>query len=426
MQIRDYFSALFGRFRTLVKTGTWREIGTFTAQFSSFGSDIYTNDIVRGCIRSLAEHTSKANPRVVRRTSTGWQQGDQRLQQLIQMRPNPHMSGKDFLYKVRTTLEIHNTAFIFIERENVKGGGAGRVIGLHPVPPAQHEAVEIQGERLAIQFSFPSGRKQIIPWGDLAVLRKDYLTSEIYGESNAPIRKSLELLNTTNEGLANAIKSTANLRGILKSTKAMLDPASVKKQKEDFVRDYLNIENEGGIASLDATQDFQPITMAPQIANYKQTEELRLNIYRYFGVNDDILMSKVVGDNFAAFYESRIEPFLLALSLELTYKIFSDRERGFGNEIVFEANRMQFASADVKLRLMDAVDRGIMTLNEYREILNMAPVEGGDVRIIRKEYAQADKLNEIQGVSDDAIQDGTGIQSDAAADSGGAGEADSE
>ena len=421
MQIRDYFSALFGRFKAVVK-GAWREIGTYTARFSTFGTDIYANDIVRGCIRSLAEHTSKANPRVVRRTSTGWQTGDQRLQQMIQMRPNMYMSGKDFLYKVRTMLEIHNVAFILIDRDEA----TGRCTGLYPIPAAQCSAVETGTGRLAIEFTFPAGRTATVHWEDLAVLRKDYNTSDIYGDSNTPILTSLELLNTTNQGLANAIQSTANLRGILKSTKAMLDPASVKKQKDEFVRDYLNIGNEGGIASLDATQEFIPITMAPQIANYKQTEELRQNIYRYFGVNDDILMSRVVGDNFAAFYEARIEPFLLALSLELTYKVFSDRERGFGNEIVFEANRMQFASADVKLRMMDAVDRGIMTLNEYREIINMAPVEGGDVRIIRKEYAQADKLNEIQGVSDDAVQGGTGIQGDAAADGGGAGETDPE
>ena len=81
-------------------------------------------------------------------------------------------------------------------------------------------------------------------------------------------------MNTTNDGMANAIKSTANLRGILKSTKAMLSEADVKKNKDRFVDDYLGLANSSGIASLDATQDFIPVTLQPQLANYKSVEEL--------------------------------------------------------------------------------------------------------------------------------------------------------
>ena len=153
--------------------------------------------------------------------------------------------------------------------------------------------------------------------------------------------------------------------------------------------------------------------MSPQIGNYKHIEELRNNIFRYFGVNDNILMSKAIGDEFEAFYEAKLEPFLLALGLELTNKIFTDKEKGFGNEIIFEANRLAYASSSTKLAMTQLIDRGIMTINEYREVLNLSPVDGGDVRMIRKEYAEANKLNEIQGVkeADNAKKDGEGIQS---------------
>lgn len=367
IKFRTAIKAIFGGIKNVV-TSAWKEIGSYTATFSSFGRDIYANEVVRACIRTLAEHTSKANVKVLRDGGPG----DKRLQRMIQYRPNIYMNGKDFLYKVRTLLEINNVCFIYIMRDDF-----GKCIGLYPMPTAQLEAVESDGG-LYIKFRFPSGVVMVHPWDDLAVLRKDYNTSDFWGDTNGAILTSLDLLNTTNEGMANAIKSTANLRGILKTTKAMLSPEDAKKQKDRFVEDYMGITNSSGIAMLDATQSFDPITIQPQIANYKNVEELRNNIYRYFGVNEDAVLSKLSGDTWEAFYEAKIEPVLIALGLELTNKIFSDRERGFENEIVFESNRMQYMSTANKLALVQMVDRMAMTPNEWREVMNMAPVPWGN------------------------------------------------
>ena len=367
MRFRNAVKAIFGGIKNFI-TSTWKEIGTYTARFSSFGTDVYANEVVRACIRTLAEHTSKANVKVLR----DGKQGDKRLQRMIQYRPNIYMNGKDFLYKVRTLLEINNVCFIYIMRDDF-----GKCIGLYPMPTAQLEAVEVAGG-LYITFRFPSGVVMTHSWDDLAVLRKDYNTSDIWGDSNEAILTSLDLLNTTNEGMANAIKSTANLRGILKTTKAMLSPEDAKKQKDRFVSDYMGLTNSSGIAMLDATQSFDPITIQPQIANYKNVEELRLNIYRYFGLDEDAILSRLVDEKWEAFYEAKIEPVLIALGLELTNKIFTDRERGFENEIIFESNRMQNMSAKNKLALVQMVDRMAMTPNEWRQVMNMAPVPWGD------------------------------------------------
>lgn len=387
MEFRSALLKMFGGVKRLIKTGTWREIGIYNAAFTSFGADIYASEIVRSCIRAIAEHTSKANVKVIRKVDGQTLPGDKRLEKLIQYRPNEYMNGKDFLYKVRTRLEIDNTAFIFIKRDEY-----GKCIGLYPMPKAQYEALEDTKGDLYIQFTFENSNITTISWEDLAVLRKDYNKSDVLGDSNTAILTSLELLNTANEGLGNAIRSTANLRGVLKSTKAMLDPEDVKKQKEKFVADYLSTTNEGGIAALDATFDFTPIKMEPQIANYKHIEEFRLNIYRYFGVNDDVLLAKTHGPSWQAFYESTIEGFLIALSLELTNKVFTTREQGFGNEIIFESNRLQYADIEHKLAMVALVDRGAMTPNQWREIFNMAPIEGGDVPIRRLDTAPTNTM----------------------------------
>lgn len=369
---------IFKNTKFVQKYSKWKELGSYNSVFNSFGQDIYKSEIIRSCIRPLAEHTSKANVKCT----------DMRIEKLLNVNPNMYMNGKDFLYKVRTKLEIKNTAFIYIGRDDT-----GKVCSFYPVPYSYFEAVEYQNG-LFIKFHFIGNetRELVLPWEDLAVVRKDYNDSDISGDENSPILNMLELINTTNQGIANAVKATANLRGILKSTKAMLAPEDIKAQKEQFVKDYLTLENEGGIASLDATQEFTPIKMEPAMTNYAQMKEFRENVYRYFGVSDSIVMSNYTESQMEAFYEARIEPFLVALSLELTRKIFTKREQGFDNHVIYESNRMQYASNATKLAMVALVDRGALTPNEWRQIFNLAPVEGGDVPIRRLDTAVVDEL----------------------------------
>ena len=368
-----------------IKTYTqFQELGTFKSYFGSFGNDIYASDDVRTCIRALSEHTSKANPRCT----------DKRIERLLSLAPNKYMNGKDFLAKLRNILEVKNTAFVYIERDNT-----GKAIGFYPVPYQTFEAVEYKNG-LFVQFNFSgtAATQLTIPWEDLAVLRKDYLNSDISGESNAPLLGTLDVIGTLDKGLQNAVKSTANLRGILKSTKGMLAPEDRKKQQEAFVKDYLNIENEGGIASLDATQEFKEINMKPTTASAEEVSAYREKIYRYFGVNEAIIESKYTEAQYDAFYESRIEPVLVALSLELTRKLFTEREIAFGAEVWYESNRLQYASAKTKISMVALVDRGLMTPNEYRALFNMAPYEGGDEFVLRLDTSK----------TGDTSDDGTG------------------
>jgi len=352
----------------------FKELGTFKAYFGGFGNNIYDSDDVRTAIRALSEHTSKANPR----------SNDKRLERLLELNPNKYMNGKDFLAKTRNLLEVKNTAFIFIERDD-----KNQVIGFYPVPYLSYTAVENR-DRLYIQFTFNGDavNRLTVPWEDLAVLRKDFLYSDIGGENNMPILGTLDVIATMDQGLKNAVKSTANLRGILKSTKAMLSPEDIKKQKDQFVADYMNINNDGGIASLDATQEFKEINLKPTTATAEEQTAYRERVYRYYGVNEKIIKSSYTESEYDAFYESRIEPFLVALSLELTRKIFTEREIAFGNQIWFESNRLLYASASTKISMVALVDRGLMTPNEYRQLFNMAPYEGGDEFVLRLDTAK--------------------------------------
>ena len=370
----------------------FQELGTYKSYFGSFGSDIYASDDVRTAVRTLSEHTSKANPRCT----------DKRIERLLQLNPNKYMNGKDFLAKVRNILEIRNTAFVYIERDD-----ANRVIGFYPVPYMSYEAVEYKnGLFIDFQFNGMATNNLVIPWEDLAVLRKDYLKSDIGGEDNKPLLGTLDVINTMDQGLENAVKSTANLRGILKSTKAMLSPEDIKKQKDQFVSDYMNLDNAGGIASLDATQDFRELNLKPTTASAEEQDAYRERVYRYFGVNERIIKSLYTESEYDAFYESRIEPVLVALSLEFTRKIFTDREISFGAEVWYESNRLQYASAKTKISMVALVDRGLMTPNEYRQLFNMAPYEGGDEFVLRLDTAKTGDSSNNEPAEEEPAEEG--------------------
>lgn len=383
------------------KFQTFQELGTYKSIFTTFGGDIYQSDLVRSCIRPLADISSKASARCTNKD----------IEKVLR-NPNQFMSERDFLYKVRTYLEVKNTSFVLINRDDRL-----KVIGLYPVPYSSFEVVQTATNKLFVKFIFNSSatNTMVAPVEDLAILRKDYLFSDIAGESNAPLCELLDLINTTNQGVANAVKATANLRGILKSTKAMLSDEDIKRQKDRFVKDYLSLENEGGIASLDSTQEFTPISMNPTVASSQQMKEFRENVYRYFGVNDRIVMSDYNEAIFEYFYESRIEPFLIALSQELTRKIFTERELGFKNEIIYESNKLQFASNATKLSFVSLVDRGAMTPNEWRAIFNLDPIEGGDEPIRRLDTATVSEQE--QNDSNDEENDQNEPQSESESDS---------
>lgn len=378
---------IFGKTKLYQKYQRFKELGGFRAIFRPFGSEMYRSELVRACIRPLSELSSKADPH----------SSDKRIERILTYSPNPFMNGKDFLAKCRNLLEVKNTLFILITRDE-----KGKATGFYPVPYNTFEGVEYQNN-LFIRFTFASDklREMVVPWQDLAVARKDYLIHDIGGEDNSAILPTLELINTTSQGVANAVKATANLRGIIKTQKSMIDPADVKAVRDQFVEDYLTLENSGGVAALDASMDFVPIKMEPAIASYEQMREFRENVYRYFGVSEDIIQSKADEKVMEAFYSSRIEPFLVALSLELTRKVFTERELGFGAFISFNANRLQFASTSTKLAMVAMVDRGAMTPNEWRAVMNLPPVDGGDVPIRRLDTAEVDPAGGKDGNEDD-------------------------
>ena len=301
------------------------------------------------------------------------------------------MNAYEFLYKVITLWGNENNAFIYIKRDE-----QGNVAGLYPVNYSDCEFVE-QAGMLFVRFDFMTGFRVVVPYEELVHLRRFFGPSDLFGESNeVTLSQQVGLLNTVNAGFAAAVHSARYLRGILKFNMNLKDD-DLAASKQRFVDEYMTLNNSGGVAALDTRADYIELKQNVTMADNSQMKLIREDIMAYYHTNENILLSKYDENGWAAYYESVLEPLAIRLSLELTRKIFTQREQALGNQIVFEANRLQYASTQSKINLLkELMPMGLMSINEGREVFNMAPVEGGDKRIISLNYIDADKATEYQ------------------------------
>ena len=236
----------------------------------------------------------------------------------------------------------------------------------------------------------------ILPYADVIHIRRNFNRNDLLGENNEALYPALELAHTQNQGIINSIKSGANIRGIVKFTQIMA-PDKLRAEKEQFLKDYLTISNDGGVVATDQRMEYTPITTNPAIIDESQISAVKHKIYDYLGISEKIVNSSYNEDEWCAFYESTLEPLAVQLGLEFTRKLFTEREQAFGNMIIFESSRLQFASNKTKVDLIEKLmPYGLLTVNQALEILNLPAVEGGEKRLQTLNVIDAAKANQYQ------------------------------
>lgn len=359
--------------------------------FTSYNGDAYSNDIYRGAVDAIARNIGKLKgSHVIRYADHEKVDGDCRLNRLLQVRPNPYMSAYDMLYKLATHYYLYNNAFALLQRE-------GRnIIGIYPITSTSMQILVDETGNLYCKFFFRSGKTTVFPYGDIIHMRRNFNSDELLGDGNDALYPALELAHTQNEGIISGIRSGANIRGILKFTQIM-SPMKLREEKEAFINDYLQISNDGGVVATDQKMEYVPIENKPVILTADQTKEVKAKIYDYLGITESIVNSSYTEDQFSAFYESTIEPFAVALSMEFTAKVFTAREQAFGNSIMFESGRLQFSSNSTKVNLIkELLPMGLLTVNQALEILNLPAVENGDRRIQSLNYIDQERATDYQ------------------------------
>ena len=384
----------FDRFRAQ-KTAVVKLMEVRNESFYAWGGKVYQSDIVRAAIRPYVQAVGKLVGKHIRETikTDGTRSlavnPDAYLRFLLE-EPNPLMTGQVLQEKLATQLILNNNAFAVIMRNP-----DGLAMEIYPVLAVSAEAVTEGGE-LWLRFAMRDGKLYKFPYRDIIHLRRDSGEDDLFGAPLAPVLTPLmEIVNTTDQGIIKAIKNSAVIRWLLKFTNSMR-PEDQEEQAQRFAKSFLSMENGTGVAAVDNKADATQIKPDNYVPNAAQMDRTRARIYALFNTNDRIVTSSRSEDEWNSYFDAEIEPVLLQLQGEYTRKLFSRMQRGFGNRIVFEASSWDSASIATKLNLLQMVDRGALTPNEWRATLNLAPLPGGDVPVRRLDTAPTLKGGETE------------------------------
>ena len=352
-------------------------------KYFSYNGKLYKSDIVLSCIEPKVTAVGKMTPKHIRDTSDGkFSVNPDAYMRILLSEPNPYMSMQDFTEKMIWQLALNGNAFAYISRDE-----NGFPLGIYPVPAASCEVVR-EGAALYLRFIYRDGKENTFSYEDIIHLRGRFISKDILGDSPAPALTALmEIAAITDKGLVNAVKNGGAVRWLLKFNNS-IRPEHVKQNTKAFVDDYLSFESETfGAAGVDAKADATQIKPYDYVPNSTVIDRNIKRIFALFATNEKIIESKYNEDEWIAYYESAVENLAIKLSNEFTRKLFTRRQRGFGNHIIFESSNLQYASMQTKLALTQLLDRATMSPNEVRRYFNLAPIAGGDEYMRRLDTA---------------------------------------
>lgn len=383
------FDYIFKKKNEAILGEYFKMLNTYSPVFTTYDGGVYEMDLTRTAINSFATHCSKLKPEM-----SG--SAHRKLQRALEFKPNYFTDTPKFIARLATILECEHTAFIAPVEDEY-----GELVGFYPLLPSCCEVVDVKGQ-LYLRYTFSNGQRGAIEFERVGIMTSHQYRNDLFGESNSTLKPTMQLMQTTNEGIINAVKNSANIRFMAKVAN-MLKPEDITKERERFAADNLSADNTSGMIIYDSKfSDLKQVESKPYTPNALQTQQINENVCTHFGTNMHILQNDFTEEQWNAYYEGKIEPFAIQLSIVLSNMVYTDRELANGNMITFSANRLQYASNATKLQVSTQLfDRALINRNTVMDIWNMPHVEDGDKYYIRKEYTEVTKLD--NGSSDDNV-----------------------
>lgn len=343
--------------------------------FTSWDKDLYESELIRAAIGARATHISKL------RVET---QGAARpaLQNKLKHGPNQLQTWGQFLYRLSTILDMHNTAFIVPVYDKY-----GEPSGVFTPLPTKVKLVSYNNVPF-LRYEFGNREIAAIELEFCGIMTKYQYKSDFFGESNHALFPTMDVISIQNQGIEEGVKNAASYRFMATLNNWSKD-TDIVKERQRFSDQNLASDGGGLLLFPNTYANIKQIEAKPYTADAQMMAMIRASIYEYFNVNEDILQGKAFGDAWSAFYETCVESFAVQFSDVMTKMLFSFREQTEGNRVTATANRLQYMSNADKLSVSaQMADRGLMTRNEIRDIWNLAPLPEplGSQLPVRGEY----------------------------------------
>ncbi len=368
--------------------------------FSDFGDNINASDVVKVCIDRIATHSAKLKPRYVKTENNETvQEKSGSIAYLLKYQPNYLMTPFDFIYRVITLLYLNNNAFIYPEYDPL----TYELVALWPIKPSNVEALKDESGSLYFRFYFTDKKPYTLPYDSIIHLRRFFGINDVFGGNGAiadhdALLKTIKINDSVLQGLDNAVRTSFQIKGLLKIN-GILSDKDKAAQKKEFDEALKESMNGGGssIVPVDLKSDYVPLSTDPKLVDSTTLSFLQKKIISYFGVSESIYDNKYDENEYNAFYESVIEGIAISLSEAFSKALLTRGQLEKGEQIIFYSERLQYASWNTKVGAIEKLmGLGILSLNESRALLGFEPIEGGSKRLQSLNYVDADKASEYQ------------------------------
>lgn len=349
--------------------------------YSQFGTNIYASDVVQQALKCIVDEMKKLNPTHIRFKGNDPAPVKSSIQTVLD-NPNPLMTTSEFIEKTCWLLLMNYNAFVipvYRTWTDETTGEERRIYdALYPIKPTQVDFIEDAGGRLFVTFMFWNGYTTTIPYNDVIHIRYNYSINQYMGgnELGQPdhqaLLKTLELNQELLQGVAKAMQASYSVNGVLKYN-TYLDDGQIAEMVKEFENKLRN--NQSGILPIDLKAEYTPLERKSSIIDEQTLKFIDEKILRNFGVPLDILRGDYKQETYNAFYQKTLEPLIVSFSQAFTKKVFTDRERAFGNKIAFYPKELIFMTVQQTLEMINILSpTGALFENEKRVALGLRPL----------------------------------------------------
>ena len=346
----------------------------FIPIYGQTGTGIYYSDVVQQALKCIVDEMKKLNPTHVRMSGNDPVPIPESSIQKVLNNPNQLMTTSEFLEKTIWLLLMNYNAFIiptyYVWQDEKTGEESRRYEALYPINPSQVDFIEDASGRLFVTFRFWNGSSSTVPYDDIIHIKYNYSVNQYMGgnEMGQPdqraLLKTLELNEQLLNGIAKAMKASYAVNGVVKYN-TLLDDGKTEEALRELERKLQN--SESGFLPLDLKTDFTQLPHTSEIVDAETLKFIDEKILRNWGVPLHILKGDFTKAQYNAFYQKTLEPLIIALSQAFTKKMFSDRERSFGNRIELYPKELIFLSVEQTLEMINILSpTGGLYENEKR------------------------------------------------------------
>lgn len=349
--------------------------------YVQWGTDAYNSVVVQQALKCIVDEMKKLNPVHVRMLNGDPVPAKESDRQRMLNNPNQIMTTSELIEKTMWLLLLNYNAFLIPVYRQYKGANGELVRTyeqLYPIQPTEVQFIEDASGRLFIEFWFLNGYKTTIAYEDVIHLKYNYSVNQFMGgdENGQPNHKALDqtvaLSDELLKGVAKAMKASYAVNGVVHYN-SLMDEGKTEKALLDLERKLQN--NESGFLPLDLKASFTPLEHKSQIVDPSVLKFVDEMLLRNFGVPLCILTGDYTLEQYQAFFQKTLEPLIKSVSEAFTKKLFSDREKSFGNRIKFLPRDLIFMSTDQKIKLVELLSpTGAMYENEKRVIFGLQPL----------------------------------------------------